>query len=102
VLPKSQHPKLDGLLLERDGRRPFVNQITQGVSDFHELVNSFPSLVAGVIARLASSTIIKPVSAQFCAAQTQLVENGRFRLVGGAAIRTDASEQSLAEHCLQG
>src|SRR5437870_10571373 len=59
VLPQCHHSELDCFLFENDGRGPFVDQLAEGIGDFHQLVNSFATLVASVVAVVATLAVEK-------------------------------------------
>src|SRR5260370_34595027 len=59
ILPQRPHSELDRFLFESDGRRPFIDQLTERISDFHQLINTFAALIAGVVARVATFAVAK-------------------------------------------
>src|SRR5712671_6735371 len=59
ILPQCHHSQLDRFLFENDGRPPFNDQLAERVGDFHQLINSFAALVAGVVARVATFAVEK-------------------------------------------
>ncbi len=68
----------------------------------HQLVNAFAALVAGAIAIVAALAVVKMSVANFVRRKVELGEERFVRLVGRAAIATDAPEQTLPEDGIEG
>src|SRR4051812_32019626 len=63
ILPQRNHPELDRLLFQDNRRRAFIDQFANGVGNLHELVNAFASLVAGLVAGIATFAVVKFLTA---------------------------------------
>src|SRR5215472_10886536 len=57
ILAQCVHSKLDGLLLNGDGRRALVDQFTDRISYLQKLVNSFSSFVTGIVTGIATFAV---------------------------------------------
>src|ERR1700736_2677570 len=98
ILSQCHHSKLDRFLSQDDGRRALVDQLTQRVRDFHQLINSSAAFVSGVVAGIAPFTVEELAVADVAFRQFKLSKERVVRLVGRAAVGTNATKQTLTEH----
>src|SRR6266480_5747802 len=102
VLAQRDHSKLDRFLFQGDRRRAFIDQFTKGIGNFQKLVDPFPSYVAGVVTSVATFAVKEFFIANVLPRDPQLREQRVAWLISGAALATDAAQQTLTEHRLQG
>src|SRR6266404_6771143 len=97
VLAQRDHTELDRLLLENNRRRAFVDQFADWIGNFHQLVNSLAAFVASVVTRVATLAIEKLAISDVAFRNFELRKQRIVRLVGRAAIRTNAAKQTLPD-----
>src|ERR1700757_2693246 len=72
VLTQRDHSKLDRLLFDRNSWRALVDQLTDWICNRQELVNSFPSFVAGVVTSVATFAVEELFLAKIAARNPEL------------------------------
>ena len=102
VLAKGGHAEFYRFLPDENRRGSIVDQVTQRVSDFQEFVDSFASLIARMVARVAPLPVIEVLVANVVRCEPKRTKDRLRRLVGRAALRADFPNETLSEHALQG
>src|SRR4030095_3515332 len=101
VLAQRDHSKLDCLLFYCNSWRSLVDQFANRITNLQKLVNAFSSLVAGIIASVATFPVEEWLLANVAARDAELRQQRVIRPVRGAAMCTDATQQALTEHGFQ-
>src|SRR4051794_14482646 len=76
ILTQRHHPEFDRFLFQDDGGRSLVDQFADCVVDFHQLVDAFAALVAGLIAGVAPFAVVKILLAYVAPRELELTEIG--------------------------
>src|SRR6266513_1019262 len=101
VLAQRHHSKLDRLLFQGNRRRAFIDQFTNRIANFQKLVNPFSPFVTRVVTGVATFAVIELFFAYVPPRNPQLCKQCLTWLIGGAAVATDAAQQTLTQDGLQ-
>src|SRR6266436_7162241 len=77
-------------IFQRHRWRAFVDQFAERIGDLQQFIDALAAFVAGVVARVAAFAVEKILRADIAAGKAELVQERLARLVGRAALRTDA------------
>lgn len=102
ILPQRHHAEFNRLLFQHNRRRALVDQLADRIVDLHQFVDPLAPFVAGVVAGIATFAVEEILLADVASRELELIEKCLVRLISGAALRTDAPEQALAENGFEG
>ena len=102
MLAHRAHSELASLLAEDESRGAVVDKLAQGVGDAQVFDDGLASLVARTVADLAALAEVERAAADLVAGHLDTLEGLVVGLVGGLALLAAGSDETLAQHTLEG
>src|SRR5262245_1254203 len=100
-MAKGRHAELDRLLFQDNAGSALVDHFTERIGDVEEFVDALAAPVSGVVAIVATLSVVEVLVANLVRAETELTEHRLGRFVSSAAVAADLADETLTQHAFE-